>query len=119
MGELDIDLEAELASLGKDDDDDMLKTLYGNTPSTYTPSQPEKPKAKLIECAYCGEIIKERVVHGLKHSYHPDHFLCSQCLNPLTSDVYFEKKGKAYCEKVSPDLTPVLCGGLRTALPRL
>lgn len=103
----DIDLEKELASLDGGGDDEMLRILHGGstTSSFSAPVEEIRKQRILVDCAYCGDPIKEKAIMALKHSYHPDHFLCSQCLEPMRSETFLEKKGKAYCEKVFTTLT--------------
>lgn len=48
-------------------------------------------------CAGCGKPVSGRVLNALDRKWHPEHFVCSFCMNPLSGGAFKEEKGKAYC----------------------
>lgn len=48
-------------------------------------------------CAGCGQSITGRVTEAFGKKFHPEHFVCSFCMNPLAGGGYQEKEGKPYC----------------------
>lgn len=55
-------------------------------------------------CAGCGSNIQGRVVEAFGKKYHPEHFVCSFCMNPLGGGSYTEQEGKPYCTNCSKRL---------------
>ena len=49
-------------------------------------------------CAGCHKAIAGRVVSALDKKWHPEHFVCSFCMNPLAGGAYTERQGKPYCK---------------------
>jgi paxillin len=49
-------------------------------------------------CAGCGQNILGEVVQGLGKTYHPEHFICGSCHNPLGTNTFYEQGGKPQCE---------------------
>jgi hypothetical protein len=54
--------------------------------------------AKVIRCAACQQPIVGQCLTALGKQWHPEHFVCSLCTNPLAPD-YKEKDNKAYCPR--------------------
>lgn len=50
-------------------------------------------------CAGCGKAITGRVVNALDKKWHPEHFVCAFCMNPLAGGSFTENNGKAYCKE--------------------
>ncbi|XP_057308973.1 paxillin-like isoform X2 [Hydractinia symbiolongicarpus] len=50
-------------------------------------------------CASCEKPIHNKVCHALGKSFHPDHFVCSVCQVELYNKTFYEREGRAYCEK--------------------
>jgi len=48
-------------------------------------------------CLGCGKGISGKFVGALGGKYHPEHFLCAFCQNPLNPTSYKEAAGKGYC----------------------
>jgi paxillin len=48
-------------------------------------------------CSGCGKPIAGRVVSALDKKWHPEHFVCAFCMNPLAGGSFLEKNHKAYC----------------------
>lgn len=50
-------------------------------------------------CAGCGKSISGRCVTALDKKWHPEHFVCAFCMNPLAGGAYTEQNAKAYCKE--------------------
>ena len=50
-------------------------------------------------CAKCGNNIAAgtEFVSAMGQKWHPEHFVCSFCVNPLTQDSFKQNGGKPYC----------------------
>jgi len=48
-------------------------------------------------CAGCNKAITGRCINALDKKWHPEHFVCGFCMNPLSGGSFSEKGGKAYC----------------------
>jgi len=49
-------------------------------------------------CSGCGKPITGRCVNALEKKWHPEHFVCAFCMNPLAGGTFTEQNGKAYCK---------------------
>jgi len=49
-------------------------------------------------CAGCNKSIEGRAVQALGKRFHPEHFTCAFCMNPLAGANFTENAGKAYCK---------------------
>jgi hypothetical protein len=70
---------------------------------------------KKVICDYCKEVIKTQYVEVDGKHYHPIHFMCENCGNPILDLKYFKKDGKYYCEKCYKELFAqrcAYCGGV-------
>jgi LIM domain len=50
-------------------------------------------------CAGCGKAVTGRMVNALDKKWHPEHFVCSFCMQPLAGGAFTENAGKAYCKE--------------------
>jgi paxillin len=50
-------------------------------------------------CSGCGKAITGRCVNALDKKWHPEHFVCAFCMNPLAGGSFTENNGKAYCKE--------------------
>jgi len=50
-------------------------------------------------CAGCGKPIGGRCVNALDKKWHPEHFVCAFCMNPLAGGAFTEQNSKAYCKE--------------------
>jgi paxillin len=50
-------------------------------------------------CGGCGKPITGRCVNALDKKWHPEHFVCAFCMNPLAGGAFTEKNNKAYCKE--------------------
>jgi len=48
-------------------------------------------------CSGCGKAITGKCVNALDKKWHPEHFVCAFCMNPLAGGSFSENAGKAYC----------------------
>jgi len=55
-------------------------------------------------CDGCKGPIVGRCVDALGKKYHPEHFLCNYCMNPLSGGGYTEQNGKPYCQACHANL---------------
>jgi len=61
-------------------------------------------------CAHCDQPITDRCVTALGKKWHPEHFMCSQCLQPLTAG-FLERDGHAFCERCFYSAFSFKCAG--------
>jgi hypothetical protein len=80
------------------------------------PSGSEKTDTgKVLICEYCKETIRGKYLEIDGKYYHPIHFQCEHCRNPMVDSKYYKRDGKYYCEKCYKELfTPrcAWCGGM-------
>jgi len=50
-------------------------------------------------CSGCGKPITGRCVNALDKKWHPEHFVCAFCMNPLAGGSFTEHNSKAYCRE--------------------
>ncbi|CAH8559598.1 unnamed protein product [Dicrocoelium dendriticum] len=50
-------------------------------------------------CVVCGKPITGRCVNALGRRYHPEHFTCAYCLQPLQTGTFKEHSNKPYCHQ--------------------
>lgn len=50
-------------------------------------------------CAGCGKAVTGRMVNALDKKWHPEHFVCSFCMQLLAGGAFTENAGKAYCKE--------------------
>ena len=55
-------------------------------------------------CAGCRTAIVGRCVDALGQKWHPEHFVCSYCMNPLSGGGYTEQHGSPYCQECFANL---------------
>ncbi|KAI9104817.1 hypothetical protein DFS34DRAFT_214499 [Phlyctochytrium arcticum] len=61
-------------------------------------------------CQACRRPIQGRSITAMGKQYHPEHFVCSRCEKPFGSSVYWEYKGKPYCELHYREMVGEVCG---------
>ncbi|KAF2068625.1 hypothetical protein CYY_010052 [Polysphondylium violaceum] len=49
-------------------------------------------------CSGCGKTVTGRCVDALDKKWHPEHFVCAFCMNPLAGGSYTANNGKPYCK---------------------
>jgi paxillin len=60
-------------------------------------------------CAACGRNILGEVISALGKNYHPEHFQCGNCRNPLGTSNFFEQDGIPHCERCYQELLCARC----------
>ncbi|ORY11860.1 LIM-domain-containing protein [Neocallimastix californiae] len=80
-----------------------------------------------IKCAFCNQYIDGEYITAMSKNWHPQHFCCTECHEPLGNGIIEEKDGKPYCHKDYQRLfgikcskcnEPILSGGYITALEK-
>jgi len=80
-----------------------------------------------VKCASCNQYIDGEYITAMGKNWHPQHFCCTQCHEPLGNGIIEEKDGKPYCHKDYQNLfgircskcnEPILSGGYITALEK-
>lgn len=61
------------------------------------------------KCGHCKEVIKGQYVSALDQSWHPEHFVCTKCSQPFSSNQFMKHEGKPYCEEHYRALFAVAC----------
>ncbi|GAM28940.1 hypothetical protein SAMD00019534_121170, partial [Acytostelium subglobosum LB1] len=49
-------------------------------------------------CSGCGKAVSGRCIDALDKKWHPEHFVCAFCMNPLAGGSYTANNGKPYCK---------------------
>jgi len=62
------------------------------------------------KCAHCNSAILDRCITALGKKWHPEHFICAQCLQPFPAGNFFERDGRPYCENDFFALFASKCG---------
>jgi hypothetical protein len=50
-------------------------------------------------CAGCNQVIDGETIQALGKTWHPHHFICNQCRQPITGGQYFVQDSRPYCQK--------------------
>lgn len=50
-------------------------------------------------CYHCRQPIYDECMQALGRTYHPEHFMCGSCNNPLGTGNFFELAGQAHCQR--------------------
>lgn len=61
-------------------------------------------------CWTCKQAILGEVVTAVGKTFHPEHFVCGNCRNPLGSGVFYEQGGVQHCERCYQELFCPRCG---------
>jgi len=62
-------------------------------------------------CGTCHEIIRGECFNAMGQTYHPEHFVCTICAQPLPGPKFFRKDDKPYCEDDFLKLATHSCAG--------
>lgn len=60
-------------------------------------------------CFSCGTPVTRRAVNALGKTWHREHFLCAQCRAPFDGRGFYERDGRAYCERDFHELFSPRC----------
>lgn len=67
-------------------------------------------------CGYCQGPILDKCISALDNTWHPEHFLCSDCGASLGEEGFHEKGDSAYCKVCYFDQFAPKCGGCHTPI---
>nr|CAD7432149.1 unnamed protein product [Timema monikensis] len=56
-----------------------------------------KPGQEIL-CHSCQKPVTGKIISALGKTWHPEHFKCASCNEPITSDKFNQQDGKPYCE---------------------
>jgi hypothetical protein len=84
-------------------------SLSGNINGEPKTDGDQKNAARPKICEYCKEVINGPYVEVDGKYYHPIHFLCEHCRNPIIDLKYYKKDGKYYCERCYFELFKPKC----------
>jgi len=68
------------------------------------------------KCGYCDETIKGQYISALDQSWHPDHFLCTECDQPFVGNQFRKHDNKPYCEEHYKELFASTCAKCSKAI---
>jgi len=60
-------------------------------------------------CAGCGQPITGAYTTALGKTWHKEHFVCARCGQPFSADGFYERDGKAYCQRDYQELFGTRC----------
>ncbi|XP_061594137.1 leupaxin [Cololabis saira] len=63
------------------------------------------------KCSGCGESVKENYLTAANGTWHPECFVCADCLQPFTSGCFMELDGRPLCSLHFHSRQGTLCGG--------
>lgn len=63
------------------------------------------------KCAGCGEPVRENYLTTSSSTWHPDCFVCSDCLKPFNGSAFMELDGRHLCPLHFHSRQGTLCGG--------
>jgi len=88
-----------------DDLDNLLKNL-----STQMNSIDGENPSSRGTCGTCNQSILGEIIQALGKSYHPEHFACGNCKQPLGTRNFYEQNGTPFCERCFQELYCPKCG---------
>jgi len=68
------------------------------------------------KCGQCGEVIKGQYIQALDQSWHPEHFVCSECSNPFPGNQFRKHNQKPYCDSCFGRLYSEKCAKCQKAI---
>nr|XP_029135851.1 leupaxin-like isoform X2 [Labrus bergylta] len=63
------------------------------------------------KCSGCGESVKENYLTAANGTWHPECFVCADCLKPFTDGCFMELDGRPLCSLHFHSRQGTLCGG--------
>ncbi|KAG7513401.1 hypothetical protein JOB18_006909 [Solea senegalensis] len=63
------------------------------------------------KCSGCGESVKENYLTAANGTWHPECFVCADCLQPFTNGCFMELDGRPLCSVHFHSRQGTLCGG--------
>jgi len=82
---------------------DELDSLLKNLTSQMNTIDSENPYSRGT-CATCRQSILGEIIQALGKAYHPEHFVCGNCKDPLGTRNFFEQNGAPHCERCFQEL---------------
>ncbi|KAI3368820.1 hypothetical protein L3Q82_025799 [Scortum barcoo] len=63
------------------------------------------------KCSGCGESVRENYLTAANGTWHPECFVCADCLKPFTDGIVMELDGRPLCSQHFHSRQGTLCGG--------
>ncbi|XP_078116052.1 leupaxin [Sander vitreus] len=63
------------------------------------------------KCSGCGESVRENYLTAANGTWHPECFVCADCLKPFTDGCFMELNGHPLCSQHFHSRQGTLCGG--------
>uniref|UniRef100_A0A8C2W820 Leupaxin n=2 Tax=Cyclopterus lumpus TaxID=8103 RepID=A0A8C2W820_CYCLU len=63
------------------------------------------------QCSGCGESVRENYLTAANGTWHPECFVCADCLKPFTDGCFMELDGRPLCSQHFHSRQGTLCGG--------
>uniref|UniRef100_A0A667YGF1 Leupaxin n=2 Tax=Myripristis murdjan TaxID=586833 RepID=A0A667YGF1_9TELE len=63
------------------------------------------------KCSGCGESVKENYLTAANGTWHPECFVCADCLKPFSDGCFMELDGRPLCSQHFHSRQGTLCGG--------
>lgn len=63
------------------------------------------------KCSGCGEAVRENYLTAANGTWHPECFVCADCLKPFTDGCFMELDGRPLCSMHFHSRQGTLCGG--------
>ncbi|TDH08469.1 hypothetical protein EPR50_G00098120 [Perca flavescens] len=63
------------------------------------------------KCSGCGESVRENYLTAANGTWHPECFVCADCLKPFTDGCFMELNGRPLCSQHFHSRQGTLCGG--------
>jgi len=86
-----------------------LDSLLNNLTSQMNEIDAENPNSRGT-CYQCKASILGEVIQAMGRTYHPEHFMCGNCRDPLGTKNFYEQNGSPHCEKCFQELFCPKCG---------
>lgn len=68
-------------------------------------------------CAFCNKPIHGDVMQALGNTYHPEHFVCNSCQEPLGTKSFYESDGQPTCDRCYKNMFCPRCAFCNEAIP--
>ncbi|XP_068447548.1 leupaxin [Clinocottus analis] len=65
------------------------------------------------KCSGCGQSVRENYLTAANGTWHPECFVCADCLKPFTDGCFMELDGRPFCSQHFHSRQGTLCGGCR------
>eukprot|EP01116_Phalansterium_solitarium_P003733 TRINITY_DN14559_c0_g1_i1.p1 TRINITY_DN14559_c0_g1~~TRINITY_DN14559_c0_g1_i1.p1 ORF type:complete len:444 (-),score=115.01 TRINITY_DN14559_c0_g1_i1:270-1601(-) len=91
------------------DADDAMAALLNNLTKQMNAIDTTDPNSKGT-CASCSKAIFQEMIQALGKAYHPEHFTCGNCREPLGTRNFYESGGAPHCERCYKELFCAKCG---------